>query len=138
MRRPRAWIALVTVLGALTVTAGASAPKHQDPSAQDFRKQLRRERAVNHRLSKAIRNVPALTAPERHLLSIAACESGGNPRAISPGGKYRGRYQFDLGTWAGVGGSGDPAAATVTEQNWRALLLYQRRGAAPWPVCRFA
>ncbi len=25
---------------------------------------------------------------------IAQCESGGNPRAVSPGGQYRGKYQF--------------------------------------------
>src|SRR5205809_2726948 len=43
------------------------------------------------------------------LQSIAQCESGGNPAAISPDGTFRGKYQFDYTTWAGVGGSGDPA-----------------------------
>ena len=45
------------------------------------------------------------------LESIAACESGGNPEAVSSEGTYRGKYQFDQGTWESVGGSGDPAAA---------------------------
>lgn len=69
------------------------------------------------------------------LRAIAACESGGNPRAISPGGTYRGLYQFDAGTWASVGGSGDPASASPAQQTYRAALLYSRSGSSPWPVC---
>ena len=55
-------------------------------------------------------------------------------RAISPGGQYRGAYQFDLWTWLGVGGSGDPALATPAEQDYRAGLLVGLRGLAPWPT----
>lgn len=69
------------------------------------------------------------------LESIAACESGGDPTAVSSGGDYRGKYQFDYGTWAAVGGSGDPAAAPEAEQDYRAALLYSRSGSSPWPVC---
>jgi len=69
------------------------------------------------------------------LQSIAACESGGNPRAVGGGGAFRGKYQFDYGTWARVGGSGDPAAAPEAEQDRRAAMLYARAGASPWPVC---
>lgn len=69
------------------------------------------------------------------LHAIARCESGGNPRAVSVNGTYRGLFQFDAGTWASVGGHGDPAAATATEQYRRAAILYARSGAAPWPVC---
>jgi len=68
---------------------------------------------------------------------IAACESGGNPRAVDPSGKYRGKYQFDYQTWAGVGGSGDPAAASEQEQDMRAGILYSQRGPAPWPICGY-
>ena len=67
--------------------------------------------------------------------AIAACESGGNPRAIGGGGLYRGKYQFDTATWASVGGSGDPAAAPEAEQDMRAARLYARAGATPWPIC---
>lgn len=70
-----------------------------------------------------------------HLHSIAQCESGGDPTAISSGGTYRGKYQFDMGTWASVGGSGDPAAAPEHEQDRRAAILYRSRGWRPWPVC---
>jgi hypothetical protein len=69
------------------------------------------------------------------LAGIAACESGGDPGAIGGGGLYRGKYQFDMGTWASVGGSGDPAAAPEAEQDRRAAMLYARSGATPWPVC---
>jgi hypothetical protein len=67
--------------------------------------------------------------------SIAACESGGNPTAVSADGTYRGKYQFDYGTWESVGGSGDPAAASEAEQDYRAALLYAEAGSSPWPIC---
>ncbi len=69
------------------------------------------------------------------LNAIAACESGGDPTAVSADGTYRGKYQFDYGTWESVGGSGDPAQATEQEQDYRAALLYERSGASPWPIC---
>jgi hypothetical protein len=69
------------------------------------------------------------------LESIAACESGGNPEAVSPDGTYRGKYQFDQGTWESVGGHGDPAQAPEAEQDYRAALLYSESGSSPWPVC---
>jgi hypothetical protein len=70
-----------------------------------------------------------------YLSSIAACESRGNPRAVGGGGAFRGLYQFTFGTWRVVGGYGDPAAAPVSEQTWRAWLLLTRHGSAHWPVC---
>lgn len=80
-------------------------------------------------------SVASTGVSEATLASIAACESGGNPSAVDPSGTYRGKYQFDHGTWASVGGSGDPAAAPEAEQDYRAGLLYARSGAAPWPHC---
>lgn len=72
-----------------------------------------------------------------HLARIAQCESGGNPRAVSSSGLYRGKYQFSVGTWQSVGGVGDPAAAPEAEQDRRAAILYARSGPAPWPVCGY-
>jgi hypothetical protein len=69
------------------------------------------------------------------LETIAACESGGDPTIVSSDGSYRGKYQFDYGTWESVGGSGDPAAAPEDEQDYRAALLYTQSGSSPWPVC---
>jgi hypothetical protein len=69
------------------------------------------------------------------LESIASCESGGDPTIVSSDGSYRGKYQFSYETWAAVGGSGDPAAASEAEQDYRAALLYASSGSSPWPVC---
>ena len=71
-----------------------------------------------------------------YLQAIAQCESRGDPRAIGGGGAYRGKYQFSYGTWAGVGGTGDPAAAPEAEQDMRAAMLYDRSGPGQWPVVR--
>lgn len=89
----------------------------------------REERQREQEMAQAASSIPP------HLQTIAACESGGSPTAISSGGLYRGKYQFDFGTWASVGGKGDPAAASEAEQDMRAAILYRKRGAAPWPVC---
>jgi len=69
------------------------------------------------------------------LEAIAACESGGDPTAVDSSGTYHGLYQFDYGTWASVGGSGDPASASAAEQTYRAALLYSQSGSSPWPIC---
>jgi uncharacterized protein YabE (DUF348 family) len=74
-------------------------------------------------------------APSGGFAALANCESGGNPGAVSSTGKYRGLYQFSRETWASVGGSGDPAAASVAEQTRRAQMLLSRSGAGQWPEC---
>ena len=77
------------------------------------------------------------TKPKKNTLSadqwyrLRLCESGnnyGNKRNPN----YRGAYQFDYGTWASVGGSGDPANASPAEQDMRAQILFERRGLSPW------
>lgn len=71
----------------------------------------------------------------RILRLIAECESGSNPTAVSPGGTYRGKFQFSLGTWRALGGKGDPADAPEAVQDRVALKLYRRAGTSPWPSC---
>ena len=72
----------------------------------------------------------------RVLREIAECESGGNPRAVSSNGLYRGKFQFSRETWKGIGGRGkDPAKASEAHQDRMALRLYRRSGVAPWPAC---
>ena len=66
--------------------------------------------------------------------ALAECESGGNPRAVNPAGYY-GLYQFSVGTWQSVGGSGMPHHASPAEQTHRAQILYSRSGRSPWPYC---
>ena len=104
-------------------------------SIEVHRDQLQRERRRREARE------PDFVAPEHYgvsqgtLDSIAACESGGDPTAVSADGTYRGKYQFDTGTWASVGGSGDPASAPEEEQDMRAAMLYSSAGTSPWPIC---
>jgi hypothetical protein len=112
-------------------------------SGQSFRTEMRR---AAHRIQAARRarirrerretfaTLPSGVSQET-LEAIAACESGGDPTAVSSDGSYRGKYQFDYGTWESVGGSGDPAAASEQEQDYRAALLYAQSGSSPWPIC---
>jgi hypothetical protein len=122
-------------------TTAASGSKHELRTDAKLKRHnaakiVRHEQAVKARKRAAARAAaaPAASASPQ-LQAIAACESGGNPRAIGGGGAYRGKYQFDYGTWASVGGSGDPAAAPESEQDARAAMLLQRSGTTPWPVC---
>jgi len=72
----------------------------------------------------------------RVLKRIAECESGGNPRAVSPGGTYRGKYQFTRSTWKANGGrTRDPINASEAHQDRVALKLYRAQGTKPWPSC---
>jgi peptidoglycan hydrolase-like protein with peptidoglycan-binding domain len=77
----------------------------------------------------------AVTDPQAELAKIAACESGGNPAAVSADGRYRGKYQFTRATWKALGGTGDPAKAPEATQDTMAAKLLSLRGTAPWPVC---
>ena len=67
--------------------------------------------------------------------ALAMCETGGNPTIVSRNGLYYGLYQFSVGTWQAMGGSGLPSQASAAEQTARAELLYARSGAGQWPVC---
>ena len=136
-------------LGVSTQAAGAS---HDEQVS--FPKKVRQELRILDRPTKRFHasihkwlerheggSSSAMATPESFGVSsatldaIGACESGGNPAAVSSGGTYRGKYQFDYGTWASVGGSGDPAAAPEAEQDMRAAMLYARSGSSPWPIC---
>ncbi len=72
----------------------------------------------------------------RVLKRIAECESGGDPQAVSPGGTYRGKYQFTRSTWKANGGrTRDPIDASEAHQDRVALRLYRAQGTKPWPSC---
>jgi peptidoglycan hydrolase-like protein with peptidoglycan-binding domain len=75
------------------------------------------------------------TSPSAQLEAIAQCESGGDPTAISPDGRYRGKYQFSRATWRSLGGTGDPAAAPESVQDELAAELMSTQGPNAWPVC---
>lgn len=73
---------------------------------------------------------------------LRKCESSGNYQALSPGGRFRGAYQFSQATWDWVAGQVapqlagvDPIDAAPGDQDNMALNLYRMRGAGQWPVC---
>ncbi len=68
-------------------------------------------------------------------LRIRQCESGNN-YAINTGNGYYGAYQFDLGTWRSVGGTGYPNQASPATQDALALKLWRQRGWSPWTCAR--
>jgi hypothetical protein len=65
---------------------------------------------------------------------LRACESGGN-YATNTGNGFYGAYQFDLGTWQGLGYSGRPSDAAPGTQDAAARELQSQRGWSPWPAC---
>jgi hypothetical protein len=108
----------------------------QPPALRARTRELRGDiRTLRRKLDRKLNGgAPDIPIPPQ-LSSIAECESGGDPRAISAGGTYRGKYQFSFTTWQSVGGKGDPAAASETEQDRRAAKLYRTGGPGHWPVC---
>jgi Transglycosylase-like domain len=140
-----ALLAAATLIPALALAADAATTANRPDGGTDRAVALRADHRKAH--VRHLREVAKRKARERKraaeqgssaspaLEAIAACESGGDPHAIGGGGAYRGKYQFDYGTWASVGGHGDPAAAPEAEQDRRAAMLYARAGSTPWPVC---
>lgn len=94
---------------------------------------LRRE-LRSARRERARARAAASSSASPALEAIAACESGGNPRTDTGNGFY-GKYQFTLATWQAVGGSGNAAQASETEQDRRAATLLAQAGPGQWPVC---
>jgi hypothetical protein len=117
-----------------TVAADAPIADSLRAVARDLRvdRRLARKQRERRQRRAAAR---AAARPTGALAAIAQCESGGNPRAIGGGGTYRGLYQFSYATWAAVGGTGDPAQASVAEQTKRAQILYDTAGPSQWPIC---
>ncbi len=79
---------------------------------------------------------PAPAAPSGDVWAqLAQCESGGRVDAVSANGLYYGLYQFSVGTWQAMGGSGLPSQASAEEQTQRAQALQARSGWGQWPAC---
>ena len=74
---------------------------------------------------------------KRWARNTAECESGGDPKAIGGGGRYRGAFQFMKTTWRSSPKSpgGDPIDYSYTTQAVVAVKLKHRDGAGHWPVC---
>jgi hypothetical protein len=133
--RGAAFLAAIALALGAAGAAGEMAGERSQERA--FRREVARELDRLHRANDRLRLAVARGVPEalRVLARIGSCESGLDPRAVSPGGRYRGAWQWDGPTWRSVGGRGDPTHATIEEQWARALLLYIARGTQPWPTC---
>jgi hypothetical protein len=65
---------------------------------------------------------------------LRQCESGGN-YGINTGNGFYGAYQFDRGTWNGLGYGGRAHEASPAIQDAAARRLQAQRGWGPWPAC---
>jgi hypothetical protein len=65
---------------------------------------------------------------------LRQCESGGN-YSINTGNGFYGAYQFDRGTWNGLGYPGRADQASPATQDAAAAKLQSQRGWSPWPAC---
>jgi hypothetical protein len=85
--------------------------------------------------SSALASDPFLACTRAH-----ESDRAGGYGAVSPGGTYRGAYQFDQSTWnsaARLAGRPDligvdPATAAPADQDLLALDLFHQRGSQPW------
>lgn len=143
------WQSLPPVLGVLDLHA------HQRIDALNALAEAQRQAAADAyaaAVRAASRRGPAATAAVKRAANrcqgdfacfkecTLAIESHGDYGAVSPGGKYRGAWQFDQPTWDGaVSRAGypeyaghDPASAPASVQDAAAHQLYQERGNQPW------
>lgn len=92
--------------------------------------------SVAPRRPRASRSAPRTRPPTGDVwAALARCESGGNPRAVSSSGKYRGAFQFSIATWQGLGYAGDPIDYSYDVQLEAAKKLQARSGWGQWPSC---
>ncbi|QYA32650.1 LysM peptidoglycan-binding domain-containing protein [Macrococcus psychrotolerans] len=105
----------------------------EKPVAQQPVQQAPVEQPVQQAAQKPVQQAAPAgnSSMDAHLRVIAQRESGGNPNAVNASGYY-GLFQFSPSTWASVGGTGNPANASVEEQWKRARILYQTAGASQW------
>ena len=82
--------------------------------------------------STASAAMPAGT--DQDMSRLRACESGSN-YGTDTGNGYYGAYQFDVGTWRGLGYTGVASQASPATQDEAAARLQSDRGWTPWPGC---
>jgi len=126
-------IAGVTMLASSIAPAGASSGSGGISAGDDGRTEEAPTLAAKY--ERLWENV---SRPDRRWArSTAECESGGDPKAIGGGGKYRGAFQFLKSTWRNSPKSpgGDPIDYRYRTQAVVAVALKRRGGGHHWPVC---
>lgn len=93
----------------------------------------RRIQRLEHKV-RSLQAAKAARTPPGWWLEQAACiRAHEGAWTSNTGNGFYGAYQFLLSTWQSVGGEGYPHQASEEEQNYRAWVLWQRSGWAPWP-----
>lgn len=120
----RRLVASVVAAGVLAAPASGTAHYYEGCRGQDCKR---------HVIKPYIRSF---------LLPVGTCESARGTwslkkglRAISPAGKYRGRYQFGMPDWRRAGGTGDPIDADWLTQAYIAVKWLHINGRDSWPNC---
>lgn len=135
--------------GAVRASAQQAAAAAARDRARRIQRLLAARRAAAQRAARAayrkrllINSSAEAWANTPFAIRVANCESGdgpsdtsptydGDPYLRDPNGHY-GKWQFLPETWWSVGGTGNAADASVSEQDYRAWLLWKREGWAPW------
>jgi hypothetical protein len=142
--------ALAATISGVPVAEASASPVASDPSPALERAVGEYEAAIAIDAQPITASSPVRSAAVRRLRSsstlndsgldrfdrLAMCESGGDPAAVSPGGRYRGAFQFSMPTWSAAGGVGDPVDASYAEQKRIAIGWAQVvEPSSQWPVC---
>ena len=102
----------------------------QDPRMQPQVRSYDRARARDHDGRIAAASRPTGWSPPWDC--IARYESGGDPHADT-GNSYFGGLQFSMQTWEAYGGRGNPADASIAEQEAIAERVLYAQGWGAWP-----
>lgn len=95
-----------------------------------------KEREEQAAAAKTKSSAPTVVLDGDRFDRLSSCESGQDPTALSPGGKYRGAFQFSLPTWHAAGMSGDPIDYSYADQKAAAMSwATQSTPSSQWPVC---
>ncbi len=136
--RPDRFALLAVAMAVLAMIAGAASADASNggvgTGAASSDKGSRNSSSGN-RYDRSWRKAPR--RQKRWARATSECESGGNPRAIGGGGRYRGAFQFMRQTWRAAPKSpgGDPIRYNWRTQAVVALALKRKEGSRPWPVC---
>jgi hypothetical protein len=70
----------------------------------------------------------------KQMYRLRVCESSDRYH-LNTGNGYYGAYQFNAGTWHGLGYHGRPDRASKATQDAATRKLHNQRGWKPWPAC---
>lgn len=133
--KPKLIAVLIAALGAL-VAAGLTVPSAA-PAASSGGISTEEEKSAATSAKYERLWTKVSKRERRWARRTARCESGGDPKAIGGGGKYRGAFQFLRSTWRRSPKSprGDPIRYPYRTQAVVAVALKKRDGSGHWPNC---